>query len=128
MLWHLTRGCIAGVAMLLVSAQVAPAMPPAPGAVDGRAPGLVVPVHGCHFDCRWSSGFGWHNHSNRECRAEPCRDGPRYGGPGYGGPVYGGRRGGHDYRSCHYDCQWSPEHGWHNHSNRECRPEPCRGR
>lgn len=27
---------------------------------------------------------------------------------------------------CHYDCEFSPRLGWHNHSNANCRPEQCR--
>ncbi|MGE0701845.1 MAG: hypothetical protein AB7O57_22290 [Hyphomicrobiaceae bacterium] len=28
---------------------------------------------------------------------------------------------------CHYECRFSQELGWHNHSNAECRVERCRG-
>lgn len=27
---------------------------------------------------------------------------------------------------CHHECRFSERLGWHNHSNAECRPEPCR--
>lgn len=30
------------------------------------------------------------------------------------------------HEGCHYGCRYSPRLGWHNHSNTECRPEPCR--
>lgn len=106
--------------------------------VDASQSSGVTKVHqGCHFDCRYSERFGWHNHSNAQCRPEPC--GPRRGG-GYEGPRLqprydDGPRGGGGYRGdghdrdnrCHYDCRFSQRDGWHNHSNANCRPEPCRG-
>lgn len=97
--------------------------------VDMAHRSAITKVHGCHYDDRYSPGIGLHNHSNAECRAEPARPRerdyePRRGGRGgYGG--YGGYGGGHP---CHFDCRFSPEFGWHNHSNAQCRPEPCRGR
>lgn len=128
-------------AIALASAMIAAAVAGQAGAVplpsaSGPATlsdSLVTRVHGGHFDCRWSPQFGWHNHTNAQFRPEPCRSG---GGDGYGPPP---RReferyappprrefgGGHP---CHFDCRYSREFGWHNHSNAQCRPEPCQDR
>lgn len=27
----------------------------------------------CHYECRYEPAYGWHNHSNSECRPERCR-------------------------------------------------------
>jgi hypothetical protein len=119
----------AAVAGLLLAVQTASAVPRAPSPQADEAQSLIVPVHGCHYDNRYSPGLGWHNHSNAECRPEPARRGPP---PGYyAPPVYQQapppRRRGHDADNpCHFDCRFSPQHGWHNHSNAQCRPEPCR--
>lgn len=77
-----------GAALAISSASAAPL-----GQLGGAEPAnsALVRVHGCHYECRWSPGLGWHNHSNAECRPEPCRGGG-YGGGGYNpGACYGPR-------------------------------------
>lgn len=122
---------VAALVAAMTAAGSASAGPGLVGSVEAPS-GLSVLVHGRHFDCRWSPEFGWHNHSNAQARPEPCRadqiprDGPGRGGFGRG-PDFGGRERRHDWdNACHFDCRWSREHGWHNHSNAQCRPEPCR--
>lgn len=68
-----------GATLAISSASAAPL-----GQFSGAQPAnsAIERVHGCHYDCRWSPGLGWHNHSNAECRPEPCRGGG-YGGGGY---------------------------------------------
>ncbi|HRD75587.1 MAG TPA: hypothetical protein PK264_06580 [Hyphomicrobiaceae bacterium] len=117
-------------AVIAVGTAIAAPQPDKSG-IDAIAGSAVTKVHqGCHYDNRWSPGFGWHNHSNSDCRPEAPRPRPR---PGYGygyepkGYGYGpGGHSGHRENECHYDCRYSPIHGWHNHSNAQCRPEPCR--
>lgn len=106
-------------AVIAIGVAAASAASLSPGAKPAADAAPIVQVHGCHFDCQYSPRFGWHNHSNAECRPEPCRERQRRGGD-YGGRDYGG---GHP---CHYDCRFSPGLGWHNHSNAQCRPEACR--
>lgn len=120
-----TSWIVTGAIAAALSAGAAVAAPMALNdgqGMSGRS--AVTKAHqGCHFDNRYSPRFGYHNHSNAECRPEAAR--PR--GFDYE-PRHEGRGGHGDGQPCHYDCRYSPEFGWHNHSNAQCRPEPCRGR
>ena len=116
------KSIIAG-AVIAIGVAAASAANLSPGAKPAAEGAPIVQVHGCHFDCQFSPRFGWHNHSNAECRPEPCRERQRGGGGYDGGGGDRGYGGGHP---CHYDCRFSPGLGWHNHSNAQCRPEACR--